>query len=103
MKYCSKCGNQVVNEAVICPKCGCPIAELQTQKTNGWAIAGFILSFFEPLLGFIFGGIGISRSDKVGGKGYALSIAALIISVISFALWLVFYINLFSGLIEIFI
>ena len=23
MKYCSKCGNQLMDEAVICPKCGC--------------------------------------------------------------------------------
>lgn len=24
MKYCSKCGNELLDEAVICPKCGCP-------------------------------------------------------------------------------
>ena len=24
MKYCSKCGNQLLDEAVMCPKCGCP-------------------------------------------------------------------------------
>ena len=23
MKFCSKCGNQLFDEAVICPKCGC--------------------------------------------------------------------------------
>ena len=23
MKYCSKCGNELLDEAVICPKCGC--------------------------------------------------------------------------------
>lgn len=22
--FCSKCGNQIMNEAIICPKCGCP-------------------------------------------------------------------------------
>mgnify|MGYP000849841131 CR=1 FL=1 len=26
MKYCSKCGNELLDEAVICPKCGCPVA-----------------------------------------------------------------------------
>ncbi len=25
MKYCSKCGNELLDEAVICPKCGCPV------------------------------------------------------------------------------
>lgn len=23
MKYCNKCGNELLDEAVICPKCGC--------------------------------------------------------------------------------
>ena len=23
MKYCTKCGNELMDEAVICPKCGC--------------------------------------------------------------------------------
>lgn len=23
MKYCTKCGNELVDEAAICPKCGC--------------------------------------------------------------------------------
>lgn len=26
MKYCYKCGNELFDEAVICPKCGCPVA-----------------------------------------------------------------------------
>lgn len=26
MKYCSKCGNELFDEAVICPKCGCAVA-----------------------------------------------------------------------------
>ena len=24
MKYCSHCGTQLLDEAVVCPKCGCP-------------------------------------------------------------------------------
>lgn len=27
MKYCSKCGNELHDEAVICPKCGCPVSD----------------------------------------------------------------------------
>lgn len=26
MKYCTKCGAEIFDEAVICPKCGCAIA-----------------------------------------------------------------------------
>ena len=25
MKYCTKCGNELHDESVICPKCGCPV------------------------------------------------------------------------------
>ncbi len=25
MKYCSHCGSEIMDEAVICPKCGCPV------------------------------------------------------------------------------
>lgn len=27
LKYCSKCGNELMDEAVICPKCGCPVPD----------------------------------------------------------------------------
>ena len=32
MKYCSKCGNELFDEAVVCPKCGC--ATEQTAKNT---------------------------------------------------------------------
>jgi predicted nucleic acid-binding Zn-ribbon protein len=36
MKYCSKCGAEIMEEAVICPKCGCPQEgyKPQNQKTE---------------------------------------------------------------------
>lgn len=30
MKHCSKCGSQIMDEAIICPKCGC-IADYQNE------------------------------------------------------------------------
>lgn len=36
MKYCSKCGNELLDEAVICPKCGCPVvdSEMNVVRDN---------------------------------------------------------------------
>lgn len=34
MKYCSKCGNELLDEAVICPKCGCSIDEKSSDKNT---------------------------------------------------------------------
>lgn len=64
MKYCSKCGKEIVDEAVICPGCGCAqgnnvqnnIANSNVQgndvsqsKVNAWSILGF----FIPVAGLI--------------------------------------------------
>ena len=32
MKYCSKCGNELFDEAVVCPKCGCATEKPITEK-----------------------------------------------------------------------
>lgn len=32
MKYCSKCGAELVDEAVVCPKCGCNVAPASTSQ-----------------------------------------------------------------------
>lgn len=55
MKYCQKCGQSIMDEAVICPHCGCPVGS-QTPSTNassggsaGWAVLGFFL----PVVGLI--------------------------------------------------
>lgn len=60
------------------PAYGYPVQ--QEKQSNGFAIAGFILSLL-PLLGLIFSIIGLVRSGKVGGKGRGLSIAGIILSI----------------------
>lgn len=32
MKYCEKCGNQLFDEAVMCPKCGCAAVKSEVDK-----------------------------------------------------------------------
>ena len=104
--FCKNCGQQVEDNVESCPNCGAKVKEdtfaqnTQTytnqnqpmqqpvQKgTNGFAIAGFILSFFGGLLGLIFSIIGLVKAKKEGSpKG--LAIAGLVISIV----WLVFII-----------
>jgi len=80
MKFCSKCGSELSDEAIACPKCGSPTEAYVNSRSNGMAIAGFIFSFLIPLFGWIFGGIGLKRSKELNGKGRGLSIAAIVIS-----------------------
>ncbi len=80
--YCKKCGILVDENSTFCPECGCIPHPNSTsyKQSNGMAIAGFVCSFFSPLLGWIFGGIGLSRSKSRNGAGKGFSIAAIVIA-----------------------
>jgi hypothetical protein len=103
MKYCTNCGTQNPDNAVYCSNCGqefrdntvyngSAYAYGQPSKpaSNGFAIAGFVCSFFIPLLGWIFGGIGLSRSKNLDGKGRGMAIAALVIATVNFLIGFIF-------------
>ena len=34
MKYCTKCGSEIADEAVICPKCGCAVDNVKTTASG---------------------------------------------------------------------
>ena len=94
--YCSKCGEEVNDQAIVCPKCGCATqnytlneSKVPTREKNGIAIAGFVCSFFIPLLGWIFGGIGLARANKRNGKFKGFSIAAIAIASFMFVINLI--------------
>lgn len=95
--YCRNCGKEINVNAAICVHCGAwakenAQAQAQPQKEakNGMAIAGFVCSFFVPILGWIFGGIGLSKAGKIGGKGKGFAIAAIAIATVNFILGLAF-------------
>lgn len=93
--FCSKCGSSLDDKAVICPNCGTGTENLEKYKVrpkeekNGMAIAGFVCSFIIPILGWIFGGIGLSRANQRDGKGKGFSIAAIAIASVNFILGLI--------------
>lgn len=94
--YCKNFMAELPENADVCLKCGTIVRKVEadiTPKSNDMSILGFICSFFIPLLGWIFGGIGLSAAAKRGGKGRGLSIAAIIISTIVFIISIVEFID----------
>lgn len=87
MKYCAHCGAELVDEAVICTKCGCwtndngqPI-ETSKPKLNVLALIGFILSLVSILV-MVFA-VGLAdESDSAIFIGLPFAIAGLVCSII---------------------
>ena len=55
MKYCQKCGKELVDEAIVCTGCGCsvaPVVKLENDGNDGLAVASKIFL----ILGCIFQG-----------------------------------------------
>ena len=104
--YCSKCGKEVCEGAVICPNCGCPTGKgYDNQNTHEvkksaasivLGILGIIFSWVFALVGHILSVIGIvlgyKEYNKNGSKsGLVLSIIGEVCSVISSAIGLIVY------------
>lgn len=63
------------------------------DESNGMAIAGFVCSFFIPLLGVIFSIIGLNKSESLNGKGHGLAVSGIVISIIRFVIALLIISN----------
>lgn len=119
-KFCKECGKELEKESKFCKNCGTKIDEeieqaneqvsndlsankvynqiYVTKKSNGMAIAGFVISLVSLLccgctswLGLIFSIIGLVNANKNDGEGKGFSIAGIIISAILLALLIVLY------------
>lgn len=97
MKYCTHCGAEINDQAVVCPSCGCAVQSTEqtaapvSTKTNGFAIAGFVLALVSYILSFygivgalglIFSIVGLVQVNKNHQSGKGLAIAGIVLSVI---------------------
>ena len=101
MKYCSKCGEEILDEAVICVHCGCQVDGLNsTQNTikeetkDLWKIA-WIFAYIIPPIGIILGIVGACTYKKP--ENVSKSVRAIFLS-IGFPLMCYGFIKLFISL-----
>lgn len=85
--FCKNCGKMIDNNAYVCPHCGVKVTvdEPKQETTNVFAGLSY-LGILIPLLGWIFGGIGLSKAQKTG-TGAGLSIGGLIVSTVMFFIY----------------
>ncbi len=102
IKYCSKCGAEIDNDAQICPICGNSTDNVETEhaentnytyqpKFNALCIVGFVFSFFIPIVGLICSIIGLKKAKTNFERGQGLAIAGIVISVVNWIFNIIFY------------
>lgn len=93
--YCSVCGKEIVEEATICPGCGCMVKNNSGAPSSNapiiLGIVGIVFAWLFALVGHITSIIGIVlgvKEYKNNGKvaGLVLSIIGEVCSIISSAL-----------------
>lgn len=106
--FCTNCGKEINDNAVICPNCGVPTANLKQQSapapapvsetTNTLAIVGFVLSFFTGLVGLIVSILGYNKSKEpeMNGSGRGFAIAGIAISSVELGIILITVICIIS-------
>ena len=53
MKYCQQCGSQLVDQADVCPNCGCAVQAPVSQQEDKPSAGLNILAFLFPVIGLI--------------------------------------------------
>ena len=95
MKYCSHCGKELVDEAIVCPGCGCGVAGGTKAKVAANPAADVpntglnIISFLLPVIGVI---LYILEHERAPKKAAAIGQAAAI----GFGVSILFFIPYFD-------
>jgi uncharacterized membrane protein YvbJ len=95
MKYCSHCGAEIDDNAVVCPKCGCQVgpiaaadaaapASSENDSVRGMAIASLVLILIGATwpVGLILAIVAKATDKSVGKSDSKCATAALIIALI---------------------
>lgn len=100
MKFCTHCGKEVMDDAVICPNCGCSVqydenpqgaaAPQNTAPVDSYStlsIVGLVLAFFTALVGLIVSVVALNEAKTTGSaKSQSMAKAGIIVGAIEMGL-----------------
>ena len=99
--YCKSCGKEFPDNSTFCPHCGMAIERVvpaqspyppqpQAEESNVWAGLSF-LGLLLPPLGWVFGGLGIAKANKLNGKGMGAAVTGLVLSIVNSILGMILF------------
>lgn len=108
MKYCIHCGKECLDDAIICPACGCSVqygnvsqninqpqyqnqnilnSNCESDKFSVLSILGFIFAFLSSIVGLILSIIAYNEAKTIGSaKSSSFAKAGIIISAVGIGL-----------------
>ena len=101
--FCKKCGEEINDEAVVCPKCGCAVeenkkpAEIDKPKTG----IGVVMGLFLGLIGLIIG-ICLYKEGTIARKTFIKSwvITYVVVIVVSVVIGIISYVISYNALMD---
>lgn len=90
MAFCSKCGKEINDEAVVCVHCGCAIEGKKTSAKQdsdsfGWACLGFCI----PVVGLI---LWLMWKDETPMKAKRAGIGALVSVILAVVFYIIYFV-----------
>lgn len=92
MKVCTKCGQELVDEAVVCTSCGCAqdagnnaVQAPADSSSFGWALLGFCI----PIVGLI---LYLVWKDSTPLKAKSAGKGALVSVILSVVVYIIYFI-----------
>lgn len=106
MKFCSKCGKEIMDEAVICPSCGCSVnARTETAKVTEVPKQAKTASLLGILSILLLAPLGIpaiilanKSKEKTGGVMCKQAKTGLVLGIIGLCLWGISLLILLGGM-----
>ena len=112
MKYCTKCGREICDEAIVCIGCGCAVGnglalqnqDIQTAPKNQDApsLGYAFLGFFVPIVGLVLYLIWKDEAPKRAASAGKGALISFIISIVFTIIFVIFYVFLFALLMGIY-
>ena len=88
MKFCTKCGKEINENAVICLNCGCAQENVKPKENDSKSFGWGVLGFFFPIVGLI---LWLIWRDDMPLRSRSVGLGALIGAISTVVFYIVYF------------